>query len=44
MVKVKAYYGNVKEPTIWTFQTKEKAVMFSRGIKKTGWKRITFLK
>ena len=44
MVKVKAFYGKVKTPTIWTFKTKEKAVTFSKGIKKTGWKKGTFLK
>jgi|TARA_B100001971_G_scaffold212899_1_gene244332 hypothetical protein len=44
MVKVKAFYGRVKTPTIWTFKTREKAVTFSKGIKKTGWKRITLVR
>jgi len=44
MVKIKAYWGKVKTPTIWTFKTKEKAIAFSKGIKKTGWKKITFIK
>lgn len=44
MVKVKAFFGKNKTPTIWTFKTKAKAITFSKGIKKTGWKKITFLK
>ena len=36
MVKVRAFWGDVKTPTIWTFKTKVKAIEFAKNIKKTG--------
>lgn len=44
MAKVKAYYGKVKRPTIWDFDTVEKAKKFSKQIKHTGWKKIKITK
>ena len=44
MARIKAYWGSNKTPTIWTIKTKERAKAFAKGIKKTGWKRITFPK